>query len=140
MKIFDAENQILGRLSSVIAKNLLEGEEVIVVNCEKAVLSGNPKSKLEEYREKVQRGDPHKGPFFPRQPDGIFRRTVRGMLPWHKPKGKSAFKRLKVFIGVPEELKDKKFEKSKEADASKLKVKYITLGELSLRLGGKKRW
>jgi large subunit ribosomal protein L13 len=140
MKIYDASNQILGRLASRIAKDLLNGEKVYVVNAEKAVLSGNPKKKKEFYLERIRRGDPIKGPFFPRYPDAIFRRTVRGMIPWHKPKGREAYKRLKVFIGVPEELKNKTMKKFKDADASKLKTKYITLGELSVILGAKKRW
>ena len=140
MIVYDAENQILGRICSVIAKKLLEGEKVFVVNAEKAVISGNPRYTSKKYLEKVKRGDPIHGPFFPKQPDGIFRRTVRGMLPWHKPKGRKAYRNLKVFIGLPEEFKDKTLKKVKEADASKLKCKYITLGDLSVALGAKKRW
>lgn len=140
MKIYDAENQILGRMCTVIAKQLLNGERIFVVNVEKAILSGDPKYKIKHYLARLHRGDPHKGPFFPKQPDGIFRRTVRGMLPWHKAKGKKAYRNLRVFIGIPEELKGKKFQKLKEADASKLRTKTITLGELALRLGAKKRW
>ncbi|MEM7825708.1 MAG: 50S ribosomal protein L13 [Candidatus Aenigmatarchaeota archaeon] len=138
--ILNAENQVLGRIASKIAKKLLEGEKIFVVNCEKAVISGNPKSTVKNYFEKVHRGDPKHGPFFPRTPDGIFRRTVRGMLPWDKAKGRKAFKNLKVFIGIPEELKNKKFEKFDDADASKLECKYITLEDLSLSLGAKKTW
>jgi large subunit ribosomal protein L13 len=140
MIVIDAENQILGRIASKIAKKLLEGEKIFVVNCEKAVISGNPKYAVKKYLQKIQRGDPKHGPFFPRTPDGIFRRTVRGMLPWDRAKGRKAFKNLKVFIGIPEELKNEKFEKISEADASKLKCEYITLEELSLALGAKKRW
>lgn len=140
MIIYDAKNQILGRLCSIIAKKLLEGEKIIVVNAEKAVISGKPKVIVEEYRKKRERGDPIHGPFYPRYPDRIFRRTVRGMLPWKKPKGRKALKNLKVFIGVPEDLKNKSFEKVKEADVKKLKTKYITLERISLLLGAKKRW
>lgn len=140
MIIYDATNQILGRLASVIAKKLLEGEKVFVVNCEKAVVSGDPKHTLKKYLEKIHRGDPKHGPFFPKTPDGIFRRTVRGMLPWDKPKGREAFKRLRVFIGLPEEFKDKKLEKVEGADAKKLKCKCTSLEDLSLQLGAKKRW
>ncbi len=140
MIIYDAENQILGRLATVIAKQLLEGEKVIVVNCEKAVLSGDPKSKIDFYFQRIKRGDVKHGPFFPKYPDGIFRRAVRGMLPWKKPKGRKAFKNLKVFISIPDEFKNKKFEKVKDADASKLKTKYITIEQLSLALGAKKKW
>ncbi|MEM5883109.1 MAG: 50S ribosomal protein L13, partial [Candidatus Aenigmatarchaeota archaeon] len=90
--IIDAENQILGRVASKIAKKLLEGEKIIVVNCEKAVISGNPRYTIKKYLEKIERGDPKHGPFFPKTPDGIFRRTVRGMLCWDRAKGRKAFK------------------------------------------------
>lgn len=140
MIIYDAENQILGRLASRIAKDLLRGEKVFVVNCEKAVISGNPKKISELYLQKIQRGDVKKGPFFPKTPDGIFRRTVRGMLPWKKAKGRKAFKNLKVFIGIPEELKGKEFKKFESADAKKLKCKFIYLSNLSTSLGVKKKW
>ncbi|MDI6807132.1 MAG: 50S ribosomal protein L13 [Candidatus Aenigmarchaeota archaeon] len=143
MKIYDAENQILGRLCSTIAKKLLSGEEVVVVNAEKAIISGRPEVIVKKYFEKIKRGDVHHGPFFPKYPDQIFRRTVRGMLPWDRAKGRKAFKKLNVFIGVPEKLKNKPKEKIKEADASKLRaklIKFITLEELSLTLGAKKRW
>ncbi len=142
MIIYDAEGHILGRLSSIIAKNLLEGEHVTVVNAEKAVISGNRKAIVIHYHKRVKRGDPHKGPFFPRTPDGIFRRSVRGMLPMKKPKGKEAYKRLRVHIGVSEKLKNKEdsFQKVKAAAASRLKTKSVTLGKLSIDLGAKKRW
>jgi len=140
MIVYDAENQVLGRLCTTIAKKLLEGEKIVVVNVEKAVISGNPKEKIKTYLQKIHRGDPIHGPFFPKQPDKIFQRTVRGMLPRYKPSGRKAYKNLKVFIGVPEELKDKKFEKVKSADVRKLKCKYIKLGDLSLALGSKRRW
>ena len=140
MKIYDAENQILGRLATAIAKQLIAGEKIFVVNSEKSVLSGNPISKTKFYMERIHRGDPIHGPFFPKHPDEIFRRTVRGMLPWDKSKGRDAFKNLKVFISVPEELKGKTFEKIELADSAKLKTKYITLGEISIAIGAKKRW
>ena len=140
MKVYNAENQILGRICTHIAKDLLKGEGVIVVNSEKAVLSGNVRWKKEHYLQRVKRGDPKKGPFFPRYPDDIFRRTVRGMLPWHQAKGRNAFRRLKVFIDVPEEYKNNQAERIKAADASKLKTTYMTLGKLSTDIGAKKRW
>ncbi len=140
MKIYDAENQILGRLSASIAKQLLKEEKIFVVNCEKSVVSGNPKYTVSKYLQRVKRGDPIHGPFFPRTPDGIFRRAVRGMLPRKKPKGRNAFKNLRVFIGLPEEFKNKTLEKVKSADAIKLKIKYITLGDISVAIGAKKRW
>jgi len=142
MITYDAENQIMGRLSSIVAKQLLQGERIVIVNVEKAVVSGNPRATFVHYKERVKRGDPIKGPFFPRTPDGIFRRAVRGMLPWKKSKGRAAYKRLSVYIGVPDKLKSKKeeFKKIKAADSGRLKARIIHLGELSAALGAKKRW
>jgi large subunit ribosomal protein L13 len=140
MLIYDASDQILGRLATHIAKKLLQGEEVYVVNAEKAIISGKPRYTIEFYKQRRARGEPLKGPFFPRTPEGIFRRCVRGMLPWHRPKGRKAFKKLRVFVGVPDQLKGKEFKKIKEANVSKLKIKYITLERLALELGAKRRW
>jgi large subunit ribosomal protein L13 len=140
MKVYDASGQILGRIATRIAKDLLKGENVYVVNCEKAVISGDPKVTQRHYLERRWRGDPHHGPFFPRTPQGIVRRTVRGMLPFHKPRGREAFKRLRVYVGVPDEVKGKEFVRIEEADVNKLRCKHITVGDLSLALGCKKRW
>ena len=140
MIVYDADDQILGRLCSIIAKKLLQGENVTVVNAEKTVLSGNSKEKKEHYLGKISRGDVFKGPFFPRVPDQIFRRTVRGMLPWDKTRGREAYRKLKVFIGIPAGLEKAKFEKVSEADASRLKTKSMKLGELTMLIGAKKRW
>jgi len=131
---------LLGRVASLIAKDLLNGENVVVVNVEKAVISGKPKQIIQHYLQRLQKGDPKKGPFFPRTPVGIFKRAVRGMLPFHKSRGREAFERLKVFTGVPKELEGKEFLKVKSASIEKLKCKYISIGELSVALGAKKRW
>lgn len=140
MKVYDAENQILGRMASVIAKELLGGEKIVVVNCEKSVLSGGAKWKKEFYAHRFERGDPNHGPFFPRQPEGIFRRTIRGMLPWDKTRGRNAYRNLRVFVGVPDDVSKESIQKIKAADAEKLTNKYTTLGEISNLIGAKKRW
>ena len=140
MKVYDASGQILGRIATRIAKNLLRAENVSVINCEKAVISGDPKTTEKHYFERRKRGDPHHGPFFPRTPKGIVRRTIRGMLFFHKPRGRKAFRRLKVYVGVPDELKNKEFIKIKEADVNRLRCKHITIGDLSIAMGSKKRW
>lgn len=140
MKVYDAENQILGRMSSIIAKQLLKGEKVFIINAEKAVLSASREFLLEHYKKKYKKGDVFKGPFFPKQPDRMLKRTVRGMLPWDRTKGRIAYKNLKVFIGVPEEMKSMQFAKLKEADADRLRGKTVSLGEISIALGAKKRW
>ncbi|HLC39925.1 MAG TPA: 50S ribosomal protein L13 [archaeon] len=142
MKIYNAENQILGRFSSIVAKELLKGETIVVVNAEKAVVAGRPRYTLEKYAHKYERGDPLHGPFFPKQPDRILRRTVRGMLPWDRTKGRNAYRRLHVHIGVPDELKgnESSFMKVEAADADKLNTKFVTVGEIAMHIGAKKRW
>ncbi len=137
--VINGENAILGRLASYAAKKALEGYTVYIVNAEKVAITGNKDDILRRYLEKIQRGDPHKGPFFPRQPHLIVRRTIRGMLPWKKKRGREAYRRVKVFIGFPEELKKYEVvELDRKYKIEKLKIpKFIYLGELSRLIGGK---
>jgi large subunit ribosomal protein L13 len=133
--VIDASNLILGRMASVIAKRLLQGENIIIVNAEKAVISGKRKSVVKERKEFLEVGHPWKGPFHYRRPDRFVRRTIRGMLPYHQPKGKQAYKRLRVYIGIPERLKDKPMETIPKASVKKLKCSYITVEELAREIG-----
>ena len=128
--ILNAENQTLGRLLSYAAKKALNGEEVIIVNAEKAVIVGNPAVTLKAFKHKRDRGDPYHGPFYPRAPDMVFRRVVRGMLPHKTARGIEAFKRLRVFISIPQEMKDKSFEETK-GTANKGEFKSISLERLA---------
>ena len=133
--IIDADRLVLGRMASIVAKRLLENENILIVNAEKTVLSGKKKSKVAEAKEFLEVGHPKKGPFHYRRPDRIVRKTVRGMLPYKQPKGKQAYKRLKVFIGIPEELKQQKVETLAKARAEKLKCPFFMLGELAKEIG-----
>jgi len=136
--IVDAEGLILGRMCSKVAKRLLNGEEVVILNAEKAVLSGKRKSKVAEAKQFLEVGAPERGPFHYRRPDMIMKKTVRGMLPFKQPKGKRALAKLRVYMGVPFEFKDQKAEKFAEADAAKLKGPKLTLAELAKELGWNK--
>jgi large subunit ribosomal protein L13 len=135
----DASNQILGRLASIIAKKLLEGYRIIVVNAEKAVVSGRKTRVIEGYKllEKVKTHyNPYKqGVRRPKSPHNILKRTVRGMLPMSKPHGREAYKRLRVYNGVPPEYKGKEFIRFKEADFSRLSREYVYLGTVAEQLG-----
>jgi len=133
--LVNADGLILGRMASKVAKRLLNGEKVVIVNAEKAVLSGKKKSKVAEAKEFLEVGAPRQGPFHYRRPDRILRKTVRGMLPFKQPKGKTAYKKLKVFIGVPEDLEGQQMITLKEAQAAKLKGSYFTLAELAKEIG-----
>jgi large subunit ribosomal protein L13 len=70
-----------------------------------------------------------------RRPDRIVRKTIRGMLPYREGRGRRAFKRLRVHIGVPEELRDVERETLPEAHASRLRGPYVTVGEIAERIG-----
>lgn len=136
--IIDATDLVLGRVASRIAKNLLEGEEVIVLNADKAVISGEEKSTLSQYdawtkiRSLV---DPTQGPFHPKNPGDLLRRTVRGMLPMRKNKGREAFERLEAYSGVPSQFENEKTETFPKANVNQLNTRrFIRLGELSKQL------
>ncbi|MDY6773868.1 MAG: 50S ribosomal protein L13 [Candidatus Nanohaloarchaea archaeon] len=97
----DAEGKILGRLASYAAEKVKDGEELNIVNSEKAVISGTPEQVFGDYRERRERGSKEKGPRYPKAPERILKRTVKGMLP-DNADGREAFKRLKTYRGNPE--------------------------------------
>ena len=136
MKIIDASECIMGRLASSVAKSLLNGEEVHIINAENAVISGSKDTVFGEYISKRNLNHPRKGPYYPRMPHMMLKRAVRGMIPYQKPKGREAFKRLKVDVGTPLALQKEKaeiIEKAKMNDSTK----YIRLGDVSKNLGAK---
>ena len=137
--VIDASNLILGRLASFVAKRALQGEEVVVFNVENAVISGTKANIVEEAMRRLKTrtlAAQYKAPTHPRRPDTYVRRVIRGMLPRKKPKGRTALKRVRVYIGVPEEFRDKSTAKIPGAEASKLRCAYITVGQLSEEIGG----
>ena len=141
MKVIDAKDLILGRLASFVAKELLNGEEIVIVNAEECAITGSKESILQKYRERRERKslvNPRRhGPHYPRRPDGILRRAIRGMLPYKKDKGRKAFKRLKVYVGTPKEFEGKA-ESIEGIKVFKLEIpKYMKLKELSKLLGAK---
>lgn len=139
--IIDAKDTIAGRLAAFAAKQALLGNTVQVVNAEKAVITGNQELVVKKYHHAfVERGRPEKGPFPSRMPDRFLRRIIRGMLPWDKPRGREAFKRILCHIGIPEEIKQKKSIAMKGMTIEKLRtVKYITIGEISRAIIGRKQ-
>jgi large subunit ribosomal protein L13 len=133
--IIDAKGLILGRMSSIVAKRLLQGESIVVLNAELAAISGKRLQIVQEAKTFLEVGHPRKGPYHPRRPDRIVRRTIRGMLPWKKPKGRQAYKRLRVYLGAPKEFDGKEIQTILDASAEKLKSPYITVGELAKEVG-----
>ncbi|MBS3815477.1 MAG: 50S ribosomal protein L13 [Hadesarchaea archaeon] len=139
MWLLDATDLILGRMASRVAKKLMEGEKVIIVNADKAVISGGKKSTLSEYDAwtKIRNlVDPTQGPFHPRRPGDLIRRTVKGMLPMNKTKGREAFGRLKAYSNVPDDLTEEEFDSIPKAHLDQLSTRrFIRVGELSKHLG-----
>lgn len=135
--VLDAAGLVLGRMSGVVSKRLLQGERIMIVNAEKAIISGKRVSHVQEARLFLEAGHLGHGPYHPRRPDQIIRRTIRGMLPWRKSKGREAYKRLRVFIGVPDEIKGRPVETIPQANASKLRCPYFTVGEFAKEIGWK---
>ncbi len=134
--VVDASDAILGRLASKIAKMLLEGKRVIVINAERAIVTGNRDEIFARYKQKYDRGHKYKGPFFPRRPDLLVKRTIRGMLPWKKYRGREAYKRLRVYIGVPENIKPEKAIKIEEASIVRSNApRFVRVEEISRFLG-----
>ena len=134
MATIDATDTILGRLATYAAKKALLGENVEVINCEKAIVTGNKHRNYKDYQNEFKRGT-FKGPFIPKQPHLLVKRTIRGMLPHKQARGREALKRIRCHIGTPETLKEKA-EIIKEANVSKLpNYKYTTVGKICGYLG-----
>lgn len=138
MIIIDATNLILGRIATVAAKQALLGEEVVVINCEKTIVTGERKMVINKFLQKIHRGVPLQGPYYPKQPDRIVRRTIRGMLPYKKAMGKAAFARVMCYLGVPEKYANEKTTTIEGANVSKLpNLKYVVLSDVAQNLGGR---
>ncbi len=130
--IIDGTNLILGRVATVAAKRALEGENISIVNCEKIIITGRKALLLKEFKARQDRGHALKGPFYPKMPDRIVKRVIRGMLPYRKLRGKEALKKIRCYIGLPDEFKNQKLESIEDANASKLRtLKYITINDLA---------
>ncbi|KAM5488783.1 60S ribosomal protein L16A [Microsporum audouinii] len=135
--VIDGKGHLLGRLASTVAKQLLNGQKIVVVRCEALNISGEffrakrthtpfpwqileartavsmrTKSntmKYHAYLRKITRFNPTRGgPFHFRAPSRIFYKTVRGMIPHKTARGAAAMDRLKVFEGIPEPYDKKK--------------------------------
>lgn len=138
--VVDATNCVAGRMCSHVSKLLLQGNRVAIVNAEKAMLSGNRYKTIESYKEHLEINsvtNPIHGPFHPRRPDTIISKMVRGMVPKRKPDGISAFKRLRVYMGVPERMKNAKMESFDDSKITKPESYYISLAEVAKQIGWK---
>ncbi|KAJ5408540.1 hypothetical protein N7509_002423 [Penicillium cosmopolitanum] len=142
--VIDGKGHLLGRLASTVAKQLLNGQKIVVVRCEALNISGEffrAKLKYHAYLRKMTRFNPTRGgPFHFRAPSRIFYKAVRGMIPHKTARGAAALERLKVFEGVPPPYDKKKRVVVPQA----LRIlrlrpgrKFCTVGRLSHEVGWK---
>lgn len=134
----DATGHIAGRLCSKVAAQILSGKRIVVLNADKALLSGRTESVVEQWKERLELGskvNPMYGPLHPRRPDTILRRMVRGMVPKTKTSGKEALGRLRVYIGVPAKYSGVPLTKFDDAVATRPLPVYTTLAEVAKRIG-----
>jgi large subunit ribosomal protein L13 len=138
--VVDGTNCISGRLCSKVSKLLLQGNRVSVVNSEKVMVSGNKYEVIESYKKQLEVSsatNPIHGPFHPRRPDTIITRMIRGMVPKRKPSGIQSFKRLRVYIGVPEVLKNSAMQTFDDAKITRQESFYISMGDVAKQIGWK---
>ena len=130
--VIDANGSVFGRLCSFAAKKALEGNEIIIVNSEKSIITGNKIDIIKKRRVLISKGGAAiKGPFFPRISYMILKRCIRGMLPdYRRGIGKQAFSRIKCYNGMPKEFENEKMIKSGKTKS----LKYIELKEISEKI------
>jgi large subunit ribosomal protein L13 len=129
--VIDAEDGALGRIAAYAAKQSLLGKRVIIVNVDKAVITGRKDTTLELFMVKRKRGAPiQRGPNYPSDPEKIVKRTIRGMLSYKQERGRRALQRIKCYVGIPDEVKNEKMEKMETKTG-------LTVGELARLLRGK---
>jgi len=134
----DGTNQLAGRLGSNVAKLLLQGNHVTIVNCEKIMISGSRKNIVKNYKTFLEIASilhPEHGPYHPRRPDTMIAKTIRGMLPRKKPSGWAAYKRLRTYIGVPSGLGSSEKTVFETAKITRSSANYTTVAELAKEVG-----
>ena len=134
--VVDARDCIMGRVASQVAQRALDGERVAVVNAERAVITGSEDDIMEVYRTRAEVGS-DKGPRYPKRPDRIFKRAIRGMVPYKETRGREAFENVRVYVGNPyddaEVLEDTSLDRLSN-------IKFLSLGEISEDLGANVTW
>ena len=137
--VVDASDHVAGRLSSLVAKMLLKGNRISLVNCERIMISGTRSNTIHEYRQFLKINsiiNPKHGPVHYRRPDTVITKMIRGMLPFEKkPSGKTSHKRLRAYVGSPKELKPFKKVQFEKAMIRRSASSYTSMGELCRVIG-----
>ncbi|WP_435096722.1 50S ribosomal protein L13 [Halarchaeum sp. P4] len=135
--VVDARDCIMGRVASNVAELALDGKTVAVVNTEDAVITGSKEDVFGTYRKRAELGS-DSGPYYPKRPDRIFKRAVRGMLPYKTGRGREAFENVRLYVGNQTDEEGEVLEGTSLDRLSN--IKFVTLGEVSEELGANKTW
>ncbi|PSQ28944.1 50S ribosomal protein L13 [Halobacteriales archaeon QS_9_68_17] len=135
--VVDARDCILGRVASQVATKALDGDRVAVINAEDAVITGDEESVMSKYRKRRELGS-DSGPYYPKRPDGILKRTVRGMLPYKKQRGREAFENVRVYVGNPHDRDGEVLDGTSLDRLSN--IRFVHLGDVSEQLGANVTW
>jgi large subunit ribosomal protein L13 len=135
--VVEARDCILGRVASEVAQRALDGQRVAVVNAEAAVITGNEESTMSTYRARAEVGS-DRGPYYPKRPDRLFKRAVRGMVPYDKDRGREALSNVRVYVGNPFDEDGEVLEGTSLDRLSN--IKFTSLGDVSENLGANVTW
>jgi large subunit ribosomal protein L13 len=135
--VVDARDCIMGRVASQVAETALDGQSVAVVNAEQAVITGREEQIKAKYKKRVDIGADNEY-FYPKRPDGILKRSIRGMLPHKTQRGREAFESVRVYVGNPHDEDGEILEGTSLDRLSN--IKFVTLADVSETLGANKTW
>ncbi len=134
--VVDARDCILGRVASQVAERAMDDERVAVVNAERAVITGRESDVTEKFQARREHGS-DRGPMYPKRPDRIFKRSIRGMVPYKTPRGREAFENVRVYVGNP-------YDEAEVLEGTSLdrlsNIKFVSLGDVSESLGASVTW
>ncbi|MFB6172543.1 MAG: 50S ribosomal protein L13 [Haloarculaceae archaeon] len=135
--VVDARDCILGRVASQVAERALAGERVAVVNAESAIITGRREDVFETYQKRFDVSS-DRGPYYPKRPDRIFKRSIRGMLPYKTTRGREAFENVRVYVGNPN---DEEAERLPDTSLDRLSnIRFVQLADVSEYLGANVTW
>lgn len=134
--IIDGKDLVLGRMGSVIAKRLLMGEDIKIINCKDVVILGKKKYLIDRYKSKLTNKVVKQGPYYSRSPADMVRRSLRNMLPYKNQRGIDAYKRLKCYNSTPSILLNSEKEVISSAKIDENTVFYYSyMGDICKVLG-----
>ncbi len=135
--VVDARDCIMGRVASGVAERAVDGERIAVINAEGAVITGDREDIMARYRQRDQLGS-DRGPAFPKRPDGMLKRAIRGMVPHKRQRGREALENVRVYVGNPV---DADAEVLPDTSLDRLShIRFVSLGEISEQLGANVTW